>query len=249
VRGANGVPVEWTGFALCVCAVAWCGLAAVVDGRWRLPFVVAAGAGLFFGTGLAWSRPEALSDCLLVAGALGIVAGVVTRETPMGHVGGAVLTGGVWGHLVLAGVTVSEPYLIPVAGQMLIAGWQLRRTYALSSWVAYVPAIALVGGAAFLERARDGAGEHALVAGAVGIAAVAIGGWRRLSGPMVAGTALVGLLCLRESLWALAGVPTWAWLGLGGAVLLAIAIVLERTDASPAEAGRRVVEVLAERFD
>jgi hypothetical protein len=245
---ANGVPVEWAGFALCVCAFAWGGLAAVVDGRWRLPFVVAAGAGLFFGAGLAWGHDEALSDCLLVAGALGIVAGVATRETPMGHVGGAVLTGGIWGHLALAGVTAPEPYLAPVAVQLLVAGGQLRRTHALSSWIAYVPSIVLLGGTAFFERARDGGGEHALVAGAVGVTAVAIGGWRRLAGPMVAGTALVGLVSLRESLWALAGVPTWAWLGLGGAVLLAIAIMLERSDASPGEAGRRVVEVLAERF-
>ena len=50
------------------------------------------------------------------------------------------------------------------------------------------------------------------------------------------------------TLTALAGVPTWGWLCLGGALLLSVGIALERSDTSPVEAGRRVVDVVAERF-
>ncbi len=99
-----------------------------------------------------------------------------------------------------------------------------------------------------LERLAGGAGWHALVAGALGTAAVAVGGGRRLAGPMVAGTGLLVTVTVHESLGALAGVPTWAWLTLGGSVLLAIGVALERSDTSPVEAGRRIVDVVGERF-
>ena len=119
----------------------------------------------------------------------------------------------------------------------------------LSSWVAYGPAIGLLGLAALDERLGGGAGWHALVAGCVGVAAVAAGGWRRLSGPLVIGTALVVSVTLHETLAAVASVPTWLWLATGGTVLLGLGVQLERTDTSPVEAGRRVVDVMSERFE
>jgi hypothetical protein len=44
-------------------------------------------------------------------------------------------------------------------------------------------------------------------------------------------------------------VPTWGWLATGGTALLATGIVLERNETSPVEAGRRLVDVVAERFE
>jgi hypothetical protein len=246
---ASGLSDPWAGFALCLCAVAWSGLAAVIDDRWRAPFLAAAGSGVALGLALAQGDPEVLSDSLLLVGGIGIAAGLLLRQAPVGHAGGAVATAGLVGHLILAGVTASEPFVAPVAVQLVVAGWQAQRRHHVSSWIAYVPAVALLGGAALAERIGGGAGWHALVAGGVGVLAVAVGGWRRLAGPMVVGTALLTVLTVRESLSALAGVPTWAWLGLGGTLLLGTAVVLERSDASPLEAGRRVVEVLAERFE
>lgn len=249
---ANGLELPWVGFALCVCAVAWTGLAAVVPERWRGPFAGAAGVGLAAGLVLAHADVRALSDALLVAGGIGITAGIALRMATIGHLGGAVATAGLMGHLAMGGVVASEAYVAPVALQLLAAGWQASRRTGVpktSSWVAYAPSVALLGGAAFAERLNGGAGWHALVAGAVGVVAVAAGGWRRLAGPMVVGTGLLVALSVRESLSALAGVPTWGWLALGGSVLLGAAVVLERSDASPLETGRRVVDVLADRFD
>jgi hypothetical protein len=39
------------------------------------------------------------------------------------------------------------------------------------------------------------------------------------------------------------------WLAAGGTLLLGLGVQLERTDASPVEAGRRVVDVMSERFE
>ena len=51
-----------------------------------------------------------------------------------------------------------------------------------------------------------------------------------------------------------AGIVTWAWLSLGGTILLGVGVgvgvgvALERSDTSPVEASRRIVDVVAERF-
>src|SRR5829696_6351003 len=59
-------------------------------------------------------------------------------------------------------------YAAPVAALMLALGWRSGG----GSWVTDAPAVGLLGGAALLERLTGGGGEHAVVAGAVGVAAV-----------------------------------------------------------------------------
>ena len=161
---------------------------------------------------------------------------------------------GIMVHLVHGDVTALEAYAAPVAAQLLVFGWQVRAGYLLGggevgSWCAYGPAVGLLGGSAFAERLAGGAGWHALVAGSVGVVAVAGGGWRRLAGPLMVGTALVVAVTVVESLPALAGVPTWGWLATGGTFLVLVGLALERTETSPADAGRRLVDVIGERFE
>src|SRR5205814_10510010 len=144
-----------------------------------------------------------------------------------------------------------DAYLAPVAALLAGAGFHLRRSpgETPSSWVAYTPAVALLGGAALVERIAGGGGVHALVAGAVGMAAVAAGGGRRRAGPLVTGTALLVAVTVHESLGTLATVPTWGWLAAGGSVLLAAGVALERRGGEgPVEAGRRLVDVVGERL-
>lgn len=245
----TGITGPAVGLALCVAAVVWAGLAVVVDEEWREPFLVGAGSGLLFGVSIASTDPVVLANALLIAGGLAIGAGVSGRRSEVAHVGGVLCTAAMAIHLATAGVAASEPYVAPLAAQLLVAGSMSRRRQPdLSSWAAYVPAVALLGGAALLERLAGGPGWHALVAGGVGTAAVAVGGWRRLAGPMLAGTGLLVAITVHESLGALAGVPTWGWLTLGGSVLLGVGVALERSDTSPVEAGRRIVDVVGERF-
>jgi hypothetical protein len=244
-----GITGAGVGLALCVAAVAWAGLAVVVEEEWRLPFLLATASGLAAGLVLASPDPSTFANAVLIAGGLGIGAGLAGGRAELAHVGAVLGTLGVGLHLSVAGVTASEPYLLPVSAQLLVAGWDARRRRPqMTSWAAYVPSVALLGGVALVERVAGGSGWHALVAGAVGTLAVAVGGGRRLAGPMVVGTALLVAVTVHESLSALAGVPTWAWLTLGGSVLLSIGVALERSDTSPSEAGRRIVDVVAERF-
>jgi hypothetical protein len=201
--------------------------------------------------GLAASSddPATFATALLVVGGLAIGSGLFSGRPWLAYVGAALTTAGIWSHLGLNGVAAVEPYLLPVCAVLLVAGWHGRHGHAgFSSWISYAPPVALLGGAALAERLAGGAGWHAVVAGAVGAAAVIAGGWGRLAGPLVVGTALLVALTISESLSALAGVPTWAWLVGGGAVLLAAGIALERSDTSPVEAGRRIVDVVGESF-
>jgi hypothetical protein len=219
-----------------------------VDDRWRLPFLLAAGAGVWAGVLVASADAAYLSSALLVNGTLLASVGLYLARPVAAHAGGALVCLGVAGHLGVAGVDLPEAYLAPVAAQLAFAGWGARRSWPLSSWVAYGPAVALLGGVALAERLTGGGGVHAVIAGAVGVGAPAAGGWRRLLGPLFLGTLLVVVLAVHESLSALAGVPTWAWLATAGAVLLGVGVALERSDATPADVGRRLVDVLAERY-
>ena len=247
--GAAGLAVASTGLVLCASAGLLGGLALLCPARWRLPILAAGAAGLGAGVPRAAGEPARLAECLLVTGGLGVGAGVVTRRWVVGHAGAALAVVGMGLHLTVGGVTASDAYVAPVALQLVVAGWQLRRRVdPPSSWVAFGPAIGLLGCAALAERLSGGPAWHSLVAGAVGVAAVAAGGWWRLAGPLFLGTGLLATVTLVESLATLAGIPTWAWLAAGGTTLLAAGIALERSATTPVEAGRRLVDVLDERF-
>lgn len=244
-----GVADPTTGLVLAGSAAIFGGMAVPLPARWRLPFVVAAAAGMGAGLVLAAGDPARLSEVLLLVGGLAVGAGVVARHGVIGHVGGIIGLTGVALRLGIEGGTASEALLGPVALQLVVAGWQLRRRPdQVSSWVAYGPAIALLGAASLLERLAGGPAWHGLIAGVVGVASVAVGGWGRLAGPLFLGTGLVAAVTVLESLTTLAGVPTWGWLALGGSVLMATGLALERTAIAPVEAGRRLVDVVEQRF-
>ena len=78
--------------------------------------------------------------------------------------------------------------------------------------------------------------------------AVAVGGARRLAGPLLGGTALLVVLVVNETLRVTAGAPTWMWLAAGGTALLACGVVMERRGIGPVEGGRRLVDIVREGF-
>ncbi len=109
-------------------------------------------------------------------------------------------------------------------------------------------AASVLGISALAERIATGDAGHALVAGTIGVAAVAVGGAQRLLAPLVLGTGILVVLTVTETLAWTAGVPTWAWLATAGALLLGTGVALERAGTSPLEAGQKVADVLATRF-
>jgi hypothetical protein len=245
-----GIDAPTTGVVLCGSATVAGGLASLVSQRWRLPFFVAVGAGVVSGLPLAALDQARGAEALLLVGGLVVGAGLLTRRGPIAHLGGGLMIVAIIERLTVAGVGATEPFVAPVALQLAIAGWQLRRRAdPPSSWVAFGPAVALLGGAALAERLSGGPAWHALVAGFVGVLAVAAGGWHRLAGPLFLGTGLLVAVTIIESFSTLAGVPTWAWLATGGALLLGIGIALERAASSPVEAGRRLVDIVGDRFE
>jgi hypothetical protein len=249
--GVAGLTMAETGVVLAGAAVVLGGMAALTPERWRLPVLAAAATSLGVGLPLAAADGARLAEAIILAGGLVIAIGVSLRNNIAAHAGGAIVTIGIAIHLGVDGVTATEPFLLPVALQLVVLGVQLRRRAEdpPSSWTAFGPAIALLGGAAMAERVQGGAAWHALVAGAIGVVAVAVGGWKRLAAPLLLGTALIVTVTTLETLHTLTGVPTWAWLAAGGTVLLATGVLLERTATSPSEAGRRLVDVVGERFE
>lgn len=251
--GAAGLTTADTGAVAAGAAVVLTGLAAVVTDRWRLPVAAGAGWSLAVGLSLATDEIERFAQVLIATGALIVAVGAGLRERWIAHAGGPVAMIG--GALLLAAEDVRAPeaYLAPIAVQLAVLGWQLRRDAGAgagpSSWAAYGPSMGLVALPALVERIDGGSAWHALVVGAVGLAGVAVGGWKRLAGPLFLGTALLVTMTFLESLHTLAGVPTWGWLAVGGTVLLATGVALERAATSPVEAGRRLVDEVSAKFD
>lgn len=233
-----------TGLFLCLTAVPVTGVAATVARRWAGPPLATALVLLVVGTSLAAVDLSSLGTALLIGGGLALGGGLLERRPDVALVGATLLTVGVEAHLAAAEAGVVEAYVAPVAALLLALGLRAGG----SSWVTDAPAIGLLGGAALVARLAGGGGGHAVVAGAVGVAAVAAGGWGRRQAPLVLGTGILAVLTVTETLAWTAGVPTWAWLAAAGSVLLGVGIALERAGTSPSEAGQRVVDVLTTQF-
>ncbi len=247
---AIGLDAGPTGVALCITATVWLGLAGLAGTRWSAPLAATGGCSALVGVLLATGDPQTIGPALLISGALVLAFGLFRDEPLVMHAGAAAMTVGTWCALAAGHVLVSELYVLPVALHLLVTGAVLRRDRedAPGSWIAYGPAIALLAASAMFERFGGGSAWHSLFAGGVAVIAVAIGGHRRLSAPLLLGTATLIAVVGRESFDTAAGVPTWAWLAAGGAVLIGTAVAMERNDVSPIQAGRRVVDVLAAGF-
>jgi len=248
LAGQAGWSTADAGVLVTLTGVAWLGLGACLPSRWAPPTVVsamgAAGAGLVLSLG----HPAAVATNLLLTGGTVVAVGLTLRRIDLATIGLGLATVGMWWHLQIAGVTAAEPYVVPVALVLLVTGIHAQREQELSSWLAHAPAVVLLGGAALLERLDGGPAWHALVAGAVGTVAVAAGGARRLAGPLLVGTLLVVATTIHETLGVATAVGTPVWLALGGLALLAAGVSMERRGVGPVEAGRRLIDVVNERF-
>jgi hypothetical protein len=252
VAAGLAVDAGWTlpeaGIVVAVTSVVWLGLAGSLPGRWAPPAlvsaVVAGGAGLCLSTG----DGVAFSTVLLLLGVGVAAVGLVTDQRDVAVGGGVGMTIGTWGLLSAAEVTAADAYVAPVALLLLAVGLQARRRFDTTSWLTLAPPVVLLGGAALVERVDGGPSGHAALAGIVGVLAVAAGGAWRLAGPLFAGTALVVAVTVHETLGVTAGLPTWAWLAAGGVTLLAAGVAMERHGVGPVESGRRLVDVIDDRF-
>jgi hypothetical protein len=230
----------------------WLGFGLLVDRDNAAPFVAGGVASALVGLIASAYEPATFGAALMIVGALLLGAALATGWLALWHVGAGFATLGVWVELTTNGVQASEWYVIPVAAYLLAVGTRLRAGRAEvgpGSWVAYGPAVALLGASGVIERVHGGGAAHALFAGTVALVAIVVGGSRRLAAPLVIGTAVIAAVTVHETISTAAGIPLSAWLATGGAMLLGAAVAIERTDTSPVEAGRRVVDVLVDHFE
>jgi hypothetical protein len=135
-----------------------------------------------------------------------------------------------WMLLAAESVALVEAYTLPAAAVALLVGWlALRSRPALSSWVAYGPALA----AALLPSlasvlVAEGEPVRRLALGAGALAAVLAGSvWRRQA-PVVAGGVVLVLLALHELVLVWDLLPRWIPLATGGLLLVGLAMSYER---------------------
>jgi hypothetical protein len=248
LAGHAGWTTADAGVLVTLTGVAWLGLGSCLPARWAPPAVVSAVVAGGIGLALSLDHAPAFATNLLLVGGTVVAVGVSLRRTDLATIGLGIATVGLWSHLQQTGVTASEPYVVPVALLLLVAGTIAHREHDVSSWLAHAPAVVLLGGAALLERLDGGPAWHALVAGGVGAMAVAAGGARRLAGPLLVGTLLVVATTIHETLGVTSAVSTPIWLAIGGLTLLAAGVAMERRGVGPIEAGRRLIDVVNERF-
>jgi hypothetical protein len=202
-----------------------------------------AGSGLAFAT----VDPGVLGTVLILDGLVVLALGLLIDRPSLVAIGGMVAVFGTWQHLELGGVESVDLYALPVAALLWLVGSRLADRDA-TSWVTHGPAIALAGGTALAERVAGGGGAHAVLAGVVGLIAVVEGGGRRLAAPLLLGTGLLVGLTVHETTAVTAGVPTWAWLAAGGTLLVGAGLTMEHHQLGPVETGRRLVDVVHDRF-
>ncbi len=245
-----GATATQVGVALVIASVAATAVLVVVPARWRgvpVTFAVAAGA---LGWILAGDVELLRATSLVGIGVALVVLGVVRRQAGWAHLGGVVATMGVWDAFVVLGVASLDLWVLPLAVHLFLAADAARRAgAAASSWFIDVPPLMLVGGAAVVERLASGDPRHALLAGAVAVAAVVHGAVGRHAGPLIVGTVLLLMVVGVEVFAAVVAVPTWVWLTLGGLVLFGAAALVERAEGTPMRAARRLIDVVGERFD
>ena len=236
-----------SGVALSISAAVLVGLGSLVDRRWSLPILAAAAVACAAGLGLAAHDASAFADAVMITSGIGLAVSVERGRLDGVLLASLAMTAGMWLRLADAEVTASEPYLVPVALLLIGAGLRARSTGA-SSWIAYGPVVTIFGGAALAERMSGGPGWHAVVAGTVGVLAVAAGGYRKLAAPLFLGTGLLVVLVGYETLAITADLPTWTWLAAGGTALLGAGVAMERKDLGPIETGKRLVDVVEDNF-
>jgi hypothetical protein len=126
-------------------------------------------------------------------------------------------------------VAIPEAYTLPAAAAALVAGHlALRSRPGLGSWIGYGPGLAaalLPSLASVLVQGDQGVRRLLLGAGALG---VVLGGaaLRRQAAVLIGGATLVALATHEIVVWDL--LPRWAYLAVGGLLLIAVAMTYER---------------------
>ncbi len=215
---------------------------------------IAAGAVLLATTAFEVD-PAWISASWVVLGLQIVAVGALVRQ-PLIALGGsavALIAAGSWWFtsglhdwfvdaIAPAGITVGDVWAATATMMTLVAGIVVRRRFEVNSWLAYSASLAVSGlwlTSVQIERDTVWALPLALT---IGLVAVALGGWHRLAAPLVGGTVLTAISVFVASGSDLRAIPTWAWLAVGGASLLTVAVLIERAGKPGSGGLKQLVE-------
>ena len=260
-------------WALCTIGAIALAMAARVAQTWRSQIFTVAGiaATISLFDAVAHNRPQ-FGAALITISLGGLAHGLLTRNAAVAHAGGLGTVYGLWTITAMHKIGFIEVYMIPIAIQMLIGGYALRRSaarverfantsgtietpqleetvgYPTHSWAAYSPGLITLLVPSLWVGLQTGIQSHLLFSGIVAVLAVAVGGTRRLGAPLLLGTGALVVITGDIAMGPARTVPAWMWLALGGCTLIATAIGMERTATTPLAAGRRLVDVVHDQF-
>ncbi len=178
--------------------------------------------------------------------------GLVRSLVPLTRIGAGVAVAGaasIWwtsgandavlGRLAPYGVTSGDLAVVAVSVLLLAAGAYAGRVRAgISTWVTAGPGLGLLALWLVDAQLTRAVGWSVPLALGTGVLAVGVGGWRRMTAPLIIGTATIGATIVVSAGPRLAALDSWMWLALGGLGLIAIAVLVERR-VSPARPCRR----------
>lgn len=196
-------------------------------------------AGLVTGGALTAGSVEWLaSACTAMVPLLALGALRRGRARPYGALASAAALGATWAWLAVAHVDTVEAYSAPAAVVALGAGVLGWRSGPARSWVTLGPGVVLaVGPTLVLAVAHDDA-WRALVAAALGLAAMILGGSMRLQAPLGLGAAALAVLAIDTLGPAAARLPRWIPLAVAGVLLMWIGATFESKRERARELGR-----------
>ena len=247
ITSLAGLATAPGGLALTLASFVALGLALALHKDLELPLGVSSIVLASLGVLMASGDLATLAPALIVAGISLAFGAAAARNQWLGIAAFATIGVGVAGQLAEWQVDWVEPYLVFPAVAALAIGHRYHRAGG-SSWVAYTPVIVIFSYVSMAARFTGGSAWHTVIAGAVAVFAIIAGGYRRLAGPLLTGSAILAIVAIYESLGPSSRVPTWAWLALGGTILLGAGMALERTDTTPLERGQQLRRIIATQY-
>ncbi|MFI6123432.1 SCO7613 C-terminal domain-containing membrane protein [Streptomyces sp. NPDC051064] len=195
----------------------------------------AAGAfGALVAVGLSVTDAPFLALVLALCGVLAAGSAVRPERRPAaGHLAAALFVAAMWVRLGASGVTAPEAYTLPVSVVAFAVGYLRGRTDpAVSSWVAYGPALSTTMVPSLVVAWTDTGWPRPLLLGAAALVATLVGARLRLQAPLVLGGSVLALVGLHELaphvVQVLDALPRWAPPALAGLLLLAVGATYEQ---------------------
>jgi hypothetical protein len=223
---------------------------------------VNAGVSATLGTLFAVDSGESFGQAMFILGLIVVSIGIIRSVVALIPIGATVSTIGLWITLSAQGIESLTLYVAPICIGLIALGMFNRNVFPskvsseraieqtnVSSWIAYSFPLVLFFLATFMDSIILGEDYFTLIGAGTATISIAIGAWRKIIAPLVLGTVFLGVYIVRQIFDVANVIPVWAWIGFGALVLIGVAVLLEKSQLSPAQARRRISAVVADHFE